>query len=905
MLLWEADAPGSLVLDERTDLGVLSWAGSTEADGGRRLRIWRDAGYRAAVALSLTEDAGSLYSSGSLDGMAHPGEVATDGSGLPIAGLEGPFLFPSAGWQTHLTSQTRRAVEGGVEAITLDQTRLPLAAGHSLAFRAAWEAAFKSPWQAPDSSPTVFFRGSRLKSDLILRSAEEVIQAARSAARERGRPLQVYLPLHSPLAAAEAGFLSPAAALSRLPVDHLIGRLGPAPVSSDSFAPTPFEAGWAHSSYLANLVEELPERRLYFAPWLPPAPPAPAPAPAAVPGAPPTASTATQPADPQAAQQAQSPAPLPPAGRPAAGPDWRDPIVASLLFPRANGYSIAMRGAALRAGALEPPAPRLPEGLTALLPGLRDASGVKTAYWIGGTRSVGILTLDTLPWQKGGPQGGHTRSHWGLLLPLLRRGISAELVPMERVGEPAFLARFKVLVVSYDMQKPLVPALGEALARWVQAGGVLVVFGGEDSYNRIEEWWERDNLSTPTDHLLRECALAVEPRMRSVHVGGNRFSEVLRGDQDSVQRHTIPLRVPGSSETPAGAPLFVRFAGLGDGGPGKGARVGRIRIREGERVRADFAAGSVAEKPFLVEEHGAARGAGFREVRGDGAFVYQFRRLGPNAVLEAELSQGYRVSLAGGGDPALVLQPAGLGSARPVDLPQVRLPSRVPLASYPLMGAQPLYQIHGESAVPAWFSPARAGWVYYCGVPAALGAESESGADLVRNLVRLACTRAGIGYTEGPLLARRGSYLIGHPLGRKTPLKGAYVDLLDPELPLLVNPELSGDRPVLYKEVALLSRSPLLLYGSYRTQVVEAFVDRMRLKLQAPAETPVTLRIYLGGMGLANCRIQGEGGTRLRAQDVGLRWRVEGRTLQVRVEKPPRNAVLRFTWLRPEARFSR
>ncbi len=862
-MLWHLDRPDAALLDERRDLGVVPWSGVSEALAVQRFGGWRTAGYRAAVGLSLGLDAGALYSSGAVDGMAHPGEVVTDGAGLPIGAADRPWVFPTAGWIAFLKSQARRAVDQGAEAIWLDDIRLPLAGSQSLAFRAAWETELKTPWRSPESSPADYFRSSRLKCDLLLRGADDLVRATRDYARERGRTIEFLLPLASPLDGADQGFLAPVAGLSRLAVDGIVGRIS-APSVGTPTGPTAFEAGWAQSTYFANLVEELPTRRLYFAPAVPAA---------AKPGEAPSTS-------------------------------WRDALVASLLAARANGYAAVPSERATAPavpGALDPQTPSaLPEGLPALLPALRDVSGVRNLQWIGGTRGVGVLTLETLPWQMGGPQGSHPRSHWGLLLPLLRRGIAAELVPMERVAEPQFLSRFKVLLLSYEMQKPLFREANEALAKWVQAGGALVVLGGDDPYNRIDEWWEKLGYSTPTDHLLRECQASVEPMMRAVRLGGNRFHDVLRTDDvpaegETLRRHIVPL-LPTAA---VGAAIHVRFTAAGGAGPEGGARVGRVRIVEGGRVRADFIAGSAAERPFLAEEHSATAGPAFRSVAPDGSFVYRFRRLSANAVMEVDLSSGTRVSLAGDGDPTLDFQSVGR------DLPSFRLPSRVPLALYPLMGAQPLYQLRGEEGAPAWISPARSGWVVYCGVPAGLATENETGAELVRSLTRLACTRVGLPYQEGSLLARRGSYVAGHAVGRKVQLTGSYLDLLQPDLPLRTNPELAPDQPVLLKEVALLSRSPVLLHATHRTRVQEGALTRMRVVVEAAAGVPPTLRIFLGGMGVASCRVLDSQGRRLRADQVGLKLHVEGRTLLVQLLKPPSRAALHFSWLRPEARFSR
>jgi hypothetical protein len=322
------------------------------------------------------------------------------------------------------------------------------------------------------------------------------------------------------------------------------------------------------------------------------------------------------------------------------------------------------------------------------------------------------------------------RSLHGLALPLLKRGVPAEIVPAERVAEPGGLNRYKVLLLSYDMQKPLSAEMDLGLAAWVRAGGTLIVLGGEDAYNQIGEWWDRSGFPGPTDHLLRQCGARVEVPLRSVRNPGRRYTDALKSEGrlrslENRKVYTLPL-APFHAE---GKPVYVRFADLFPD-DAWGAWVGRVRVVEGGRVRADFTAGSVAERPFLVEDIGSQTGSGHRFADRDASFVYRFNRLGPDARLELELGNQFQVSVAAGADPAVVLEPTGVG------LPALTVGSSYPVVTYPLAGAEALYKVKGEDAAPAWVSPSGQGAVIYCGVPAAFGADSAAGADLVRGLVK-------------------------------------------------------------------------------------------------------------------------------------------------------------------------
>jgi hypothetical protein len=114
---------------------------------------------------------------------------------------------------------------------------------------------------------------------------------------------------------------------------------------------------------------------------------------------------------------------------------------------------------------------------------------------------TGYLVSDTLGWQRGGPEGSRMESVHGFTVPLLRRGVPIGLVPLERHADQSFMDGFKILVLSYDAQKPLDPQMNLDLAEWVKRGGQLIFLGGQDAYNSVEEWWIRDGFSAPQEHL--------------------------------------------------------------------------------------------------------------------------------------------------------------------------------------------------------------------------------------------------------------------------------------------------------------------------------------------------------------------------------------------------------------------
>ncbi len=170
---------------------------------------------------------------------------------------------------------------------------------------------------------------------------------------------------------------------------------------------------------------------------------------------------------------------------------------------------------------------------------------------------------------------------------------------------------------------------------------------------------------------------------------------------------------------------------------------------------------------------------------------------------------------------------------------------------------------------------------------------------MIRALLRLACARAGIPLREGPLLVRRGPYLTGCAQDRGVELSGVFLDVLDPDLPLLENPHLPYEQGIVYKEVLLTPKMPALLHSTYRATVQEASPQRLRLRMEGPAGAEQTLRVYTGGMSLAGCEAADETGPRPAAA------KLEGRTVLIRTRQGVGPLNLTMRWIRPEARLTK
>nr|WP_145156959.1 hypothetical protein [Paenibacillus terrae] len=145
--------------------------------------------------------------------------------------------------------------------------------------------------------------------------------------------------------------------------------------------------------------------------------------------------------------------------------------------------------------------------------------------------------------------------------------------------------------------------------------------------------------------------------------------------------------------------------------------------------------------------------------------------------------------------------------------------------------------------------------LYYRQHPAELS-RSDAGAEQVRSSVRQALQFRGEqdAYLESGLLhIQRGPYVIAHALDERdaaepaAQLEGAFVDLFDPELPVLSRVELQpGDDRLLYDldhPAAQLQDQPVILVSASRIREEQYLEGKLTFVSESPSEMTVSTRI--------------------------------------------------------------
>jgi hypothetical protein len=367
-----------------------------------------------------------------------------------------------------------------------------------------------------------------------------------------------------------------------------------------------------------------------------------------------------------------------------------------------------------------------------------------------GNALVGCLVADTLSWQMGGPESASLASVHGLTVPLLRRGIPVQIVPLERHTDSDFLNRFKVLILSYDAMKPTDSQMNVDLANWVKRGGTLIAIGGADFYSKIDEWWTQDGFPNPLNHLWTQLGA-----WDNTH---ERF--FFKGPQKLVSKST-----------------FFNVNGL------------------------------------------------------------------------------YELSM----------------------------PRRWILTDYHFPAPTHLYSVLGKHGTERCGvickMDVEKGAVVFCGLPAGWFAESDAGGWLAEKLVDYA---AGLGNDRGPakesdrIEVRRGEFLVVRGCGDSSRLKGVFVDVLDPGLPVLVDPVIPAKSVALFKDIrSVCSRTgeeSRVFFSGPRPVRVEETEGRTRVLVKSPDNTPVTIRVAcrrqeIASTALLDARGEVKGGTAIVEHD--------------------------------------
>lgn len=532
------------------------------------------------------------YLEGKFDGTNHWDEAQVDPAGNRIQhGPTVPYMVPSIAFSRYIESGLKKAVDSGVVAMHLEEPEFWARAGFSDSFKREWRLYYKEPWVRPDSSCDAQYRTSKLKYYLYRRMLDRLCSSLKEYSLSmHDREIRFYVPTHSVLNYAHWSIVSPESSLLDLPgIDGMIAQVWTGTSRTENtyrgvHAERTFESAYLEYCIMQEMVRGT-DKRMYFL------------------------------HDPIEDNPAY---------------DWNDyrknyicTLVASLLQPDVHYFEVCPWPRRVFEGRY-PRQDRRREGQTipadyattlgTVFQQLRDLDQPEVS-WEKGTDGIGVFLGDSSMFQRAHPTYSHgvaaedgqttdpTRhtdgeirrfsGFYGLTLPFVKHGVPIRAVHLDNVLRfPGYLDRYKILLLSYEFQKPLHPGVHAVLADWVSRGGTLLYVGAEaDPYHEARDWWNQkpQDFRTPTEHLMQSLSLERTPEEGSYDFG--------KGKVVIVRKH--PAYFSRSNETAEELRTHVRNV-LRNGGETLIER-NYFLLRRGPYVVAACLNESIDETPFTLK----------------------------------------------------------------------------------------------------------------------------------------------------------------------------------------------------------------------------------------------------------------------------------------------------------------
>ncbi len=201
--------------------------------------------------------------------------------------------------------------------------------------------------------------------------------------------------------------------------------------------------------------------------------------------------------------------------------NYQATYTAELMYPTVNSYEVMPWPNRIYQGKFklqnseerQPISPAYATQMQVMVNALNDMPA--STNLISGTKGIGALVGNSMMFQRFPTHQGYEdpqlSNFYGMVMPLLKRGIPVETVHMENLGFPETLQKIKVLVMSYANMKPQSPLVNEQLAQWVKNGGVLLYYGRDnDPFQQVREWWNSNGKTYPgpAAHLFEAMQVA-------------------------------------------------------------------------------------------------------------------------------------------------------------------------------------------------------------------------------------------------------------------------------------------------------------------------------------------------------------------------------------------------------------
>jgi len=453
-----------------------------------RVKSWRDRGYRVHLMTGVSWGQYQDYLYGRFDGKNHEDNAQTDRNGKKIShGGDVYYMCPAENFGEYLSVGVQRGLDAGVEAVHLEEPEFWARAGYSEGFKREWQSFYHEPWQAPHESVDGQWRASKLKYFLYRRALQQVFSHIQAFNQRTGRKVRCYVPTHSLINYAHWCIVSPQSSLAMLDgCDGYIAQVWTGTARTPNHfrgqrKERTFETAFLEYGAMQNLVRATGRSVWYL----------------------------NDPIEDNPRHDWTD-----------YRNNWESTLTASLLQPEVWRYEVAPWPERIFGGTYPRNArredrksipPEYASELQVVMQALNDMKQTDVE-WDCGTRGIGVLVSDSMMFQREQPTPSDPNmvQFYGQALPLLKRGMPVTPVQLENVTLLGFLDEQRVLLLTYQGQKPLSAAVHSPLVDWVKKGGVLVMVDDDtDPYNRVREWWNDGgkNNQIPRQHLFEKLGV--------------------------------------------------------------------------------------------------------------------------------------------------------------------------------------------------------------------------------------------------------------------------------------------------------------------------------------------------------------------------------------------------------------
>jgi hypothetical protein len=561
---FQSYAPYSPALDIGSDLAIVYGVDATFND---RVRVWREKGYNVGMMTGISWGAYDAYY-GTGDAFKKA-EVQTrkDGSLYMHGGGVG-YNVPTDAYVEFIKQYIAPAVDAGVTGIFMEEPEFWANTGWSEAFKKLWQERYGEAWVEPDSSVDAQYKASRLKYELYFDALKKVFAFAKGRAKAQGRTIDCIVPTHSMINYAQWRIVSPESHLIDIPeLDGYVAQVWTGTARSHNryqgvAKERTFETAYLEFGQMTAMVKPTGKKVWFLA-------------------------------DPVEDNPNHS---------------WNDykknyecTIAASLMWPEVSRYEVMPWPDRIFQGTY----PKIDmdaksgtrEGIpaeyaTELLTVINALNDMEQPQVVRKPGDIGIVVSDTLMFQRANPSPSDPTlaNFYGLALPLLKAGVTVHMLQLENTLQANCFDGFKILLLTYEGQKPLKPEYHDALASWTKSGGALIlVDDGMDPYHHVREWWNDNakNNNKAYDDLLHR--LGATPTNDVQKIGAGYFRHVASspstwtGESDG-ERHVRDA----VNEIAAKIGMGLEYGN-------------NIRVDRGPYVIAAVMNESVSEEPLLLK----------------------------------------------------------------------------------------------------------------------------------------------------------------------------------------------------------------------------------------------------------------------------------------------------------------